>query len=111
MPVAFEANSARSGASSAHPGSPVRGARKRFSQSGMDALLSVMPPFCAGGTTSCWGLWITCGIGGSVGGGEMTGRTRETTCLLGNFTAGVLRGFRMVPGTTQGLDPMFGPRP
>ncbi|WP_331801530.1 hypothetical protein [Streptomyces sp. CS62] len=50
MPVAFDTNSERSGASCAHSGSPTRGARKRFSQSGMDgaggaggAVLSVMP--------------------------------------------------------------------
>ncbi|GGR51795.1 hypothetical protein GCM10010219_66110 [Streptomyces netropsis] len=56
VPVTFDVNSDRSGASSAHLGSPTRGARKRLSQSGMDPsarmdpsprwgpLLSVMPP-------------------------------------------------------------------
>lgn len=51
VPVALETNSARCGASSAQSGSDTRGARKRFSQSGMaacccsmDPLLSVMAP-------------------------------------------------------------------
>ncbi len=65
--MALETNSERSGASSAHSGSPTRGARKRFSQSGVAAgepaaprapapevpvlalvVSSVMAPFCAG---------------------------------------------------------------
>lgn len=59
VPVALETNSARSGASSAQSGSDTRGARKRFSHSGMEAaaepagaavesgvepVISVMPP-------------------------------------------------------------------
>ncbi len=35
VPVAFETNSDRAGASSAHSGSETRGALNRFSQSGM----------------------------------------------------------------------------
>lgn len=52
VPVAFDTNRERSGASSAQSGRETRGARKRFSQSGMDPppaprgapLLSVMAP-------------------------------------------------------------------
>ena len=52
VPVAFDTNRERSGASSAQSGSDTRGARKRFSQSGIcsfssgaaDPLLSVMAP-------------------------------------------------------------------
>ncbi|GGN58398.1 hypothetical protein GCM10012285_54670 [Streptomyces kronopolitis] len=46
MPVAFETNRERSGASSAQSGSPIRGARKRFSQSG---IASAAPPEAAAG--------------------------------------------------------------
>ncbi|CAM5617930.1 hypothetical protein SALBM217S_07661 [Streptomyces griseoloalbus] len=70
VPVAFDTNRERSGASSAQSGRDTRGARKRFSQSGIspvcctrsvwwsarsgasDPLLSVMTPYCPSGRAS-----------------------------------------------------------
>lgn len=59
VPVALDTNREWSGASSAQSGSDTRGARKRFSQSGIssyrsgaaDPLLSVMTPYCPSATT------------------------------------------------------------
>ncbi|GHF62354.1 hypothetical protein GCM10010218_49780 [Streptomyces mashuensis] len=60
MPVAFETNSERSGAYFAHRGRLTRGARNRFSQSGMEAvndpLLSVMSPILRRPAVTRWAV-------------------------------------------------------
>lgn len=72
VPVAFDTNRQRSGASSAQSGSDTRGARKRFSQSGMPSvsrtpgpLLSliapVMRPYCLAAPTIGWRVCAACG--------------------------------------------------
>lgn len=85
VPVALETNSARSGASSAQSGNDTRGARKRCSHSGTESVvsagtesvvepvISVMPPFCAGGRTL--GPYRPQPVDNSMAGGGVASRT------------------------------------
>ncbi|CAM5524660.1 hypothetical protein SALBM135S_06286 [Streptomyces alboniger] len=68
VPVAFDTNRERCGASSAQSGSDTRGALNRFSQSGMasvpvafSAPVSLMPPYCLPPPTIRWRGSPACG--------------------------------------------------